>query len=150
MLIMKRLNELHKRLINLNIEKSVSDALKLHEKELKEANQRQLSEGIKTDEQVISGKCYSVYWGGVRQRDGKQIGYVDVKFTGAFYKSINVDVTLKETKFSSNIDYASNLSDMYDKQGGTLLGLTNKNVELIAKEFIIPDLLISVKQQLFK
>ena len=86
----------------------------------------QLSEGINSQGNDIQ-IGYSNMWAEERFKRGLQTDFVDLNFSGRFYKSLETIEVGDEYFLDSNVPYASDIFDRYPN----ILGLTNENKSII-------------------
>lgn len=105
--------------------------------EAPEANRDQLAKGIKSDEKPISYKSgrttYSPSYKKQKARKGLQNKYIDLKYTGDFYKSIEVKKR-SETVFelvSGDTLWTGKLRPVF---GAEVLGLNEEATKQVEKE----------------
>jgi hypothetical protein len=101
-------------------------------------NQEQLQKGIDSkgtrietiaSQEQHSGYPYSRYTVKLRGEQGLQVQNVDLKDTGAFYDSMNVEVTKEQTKVLADFDKPDgNIMDNFNKSYD-FLGLTKDNLK---------------------
>ena len=87
---------------------------------------KQLSFGENSDSEDIQ-IGYSFMWGSRRAEEGLQTDFVDLNFTGNFYKSLETMEVGDEYFLDSIVPYASEINDRYPK----ILGLQEDNLNLI-------------------
>ena len=107
---------------------------------LEELNRKQLREGKDVHGETIQDG-YSEIWGRQRVIKGRQVRYVDLNFSGDFYKSITADPTLNFVEFNSPDEKLSRLRQLFKTQ---FLGLTQENatqVGFFAAQGIRDDLM---------
>jgi hypothetical protein len=101
---------------------------------LKDMNREQLSEGVYSNSEPIQDG-YSDIWGMQRMINGRQIVYVDLNYTGDFYRSIAVTPVYKGVLFSHTDDKIGKTrlrggSKVKFGRGGAL-GLTQENANVV-------------------
>lgn len=92
----------------------------------------QLANGVNGDGRLIQSG-YSRFWGAVRSAAGLQIAFVDLRFSGTFYRSLRVVESGNEYVLKSNVPYAPDLLGRYPK----ILNLTDDNFNEITRQIRI-------------
>jgi len=106
----------------------------------------QLEVGKNIEEKTIQ-QGYSPGYAKRRQRKGLQTKFVDLKFTGEFYKSLELTPIEKQGEFNiiSFVDYYPYLIKRYP----AIIGLSEKNLEKL-KELLVKSLNVSIKKYLLE
>lgn len=91
----------------------------------------QLEDGENMNKKVIQ-PYYSVPYARRRSKKGLQTDYVDLFFTGDFYREMKVVDTGSEYVLVSDVPY---FQDLYQRYEG-ILGLQNENMKLIKDKII--------------
>jgi len=120
------LHELGRRLKPVDIRQEVVDVLRETSPEIVKENQAQLGLGLlSTGKEIRNLKTrsffYSRGWGAYRQSLGLQIEYFDLKVTGAFWRSINVNqISVQSFDIEASDPKTDSILDMF---GEEILGL---------------------------
>jgi len=103
--------------------------VKEFKKDIEEYNRKQLEEGKNVDNRVIQ-RGYSEWHKRNRKERGLQTGFVDLKFTGDFYKSLDFK-QIKDNEFGvfSDVEYFGNIVRLFGTQ---VMGLDEKSADAIA------------------
>lgn len=106
----------------------------------------QLAKGKNIEEETIQSG-YSPGYAKRRKTKGLQTKFVDLKFTGEFYESLDLTPIEKQGEFNiiSFVDYYPYLVKRYP----AIIGLSEKNLKLL-KELIIKQLNVSIKKYLLE
>lgn len=146
---MKRLSRLLKNLQDYDAQAVIVDVVANNKKPLIEANQKQLTDGIKTDGSGITPP-YSSRYAQQRRAKGLQVGHVDLKVTGALYRGLDYNVTNKETTFFTSVEYGKYHTGRYVQQiKGHIYGVTNENLKQAFDSFYKDLILKETKKHIF-
>ena len=107
--------------------------------------EQQLQKGIRGDGQKIGeykNKDYQKY---KKQINPQARGFVDLKLEGDFYKGF---VIKEDGNFQTVISKDDKSEKLEKKYGSEIYILTDKNHQKIVKDYILPTLLINIKNEL--
>lgn len=108
-------------------------------------NKTQLAEGKKSDGTQIG--TYSNMWANIRQSRGRQTEFVDLNFSGKHYDNLGFKkITEEYAELGSNISYESDITDRYGKD---VYGLTQENTETYAKNSWLKEFAYQIKNRLW-
>jgi hypothetical protein len=133
--------------INRNAHFKLINIVNQNRRLIEDANRERLADGKLSDgtsiinnrsgESTFGTNRYSKYWAEKRQNRGRQVEYVDLKYTGNFYKSIKYKKTEDGGKIISTDSDQKKLNDIDDRYGDKVLGLTENELDNIAKDAAI-------------
>lgn len=86
---------------------------------------------------------YSPYTIQVKEAKGQPVNRVTLRDEGDFESSFFLDVTDKQFEIKAS-DFKT--EDLIKKYGRQILGLTDENISILIKDYILPDLLTATKK----
>ena len=89
---------------------------------------------------------YSPYTIEVKEAKGQPINRVTLRDEGDFESSFFLEVTDKQFEIKAS-DFKT--EDLIKKYGRYILGLTDENISILIKDYILPDLLTATKSILY-
>lgn len=127
--------------IGNSVDVVIDKALKATEQDYIALNESQMAKGKLNDGSDIIPTPYSPGYAKRRQKAGLQTGFIDLRFTGAFYKGFTVQRDLMKLNLGSNVAYEKYISGRYTEK---IYGLTPENM-VKYREIIQPLILGELK-----
>jgi hypothetical protein len=136
-------------LIKLDVEKAANIAIMKTRDKLGDLNRKQLSEGIRADDEKMHWMQDNHYpyvkpYARIRENMGLQTDFVDLKVTGDFWNSIDVIPENDEVIFFSMDDKAQYLEENYSKE---IFGINDKNLETYTEDDFSPVFFEELEEQ---
>jgi hypothetical protein len=142
---MATITQMIERLERVNPQTALVAAVNQTKEQYEDLLRSQLAAGKTKDGANIEPAPYSKAYGKLRQKEGLQIAFIDLKRKGNYYAGMTAEVEGTKIKLWSTVSYEQFISKRYDGPG-ELYGLTESNMEKY-REIVRPVLQAEAKAQ---
>lgn len=146
------LHELDRRLQAFDLEREIVDIIEHAGPLLGDYVRGQLAAGYTAVGEITNRftkrTTYSLWWEVERRKAGKQVDHFDLNFTGAFYRSIDVDNVTSEQYEIAAVGYDSQVVfDLTNMFGEEILQMGEENINDFVISYFHPELKRSIQMK---